>query len=98
MLALFIHSIASLSKQVSEIIEGVEDGPIEATGANRIQTIWFAIVPQVILLFLSFAIYCWDINVRMATIIGFVGCIIVVIAFVVWLMDAFSAYVRQAVK
>jgi phosphonate transport system permease protein len=76
MLALMIHSIASLTKQYSELVETVNDGPIEgiqSTGANVIQTIWFAIVPQVILPFISFTVYRWDINIRMATIVGFVG-------------------------
>ncbi len=76
MLALMLHSVASLAKQYSELVEGVNDGPIEgiqATGAGFIQTIWFAIVPQVILPFIAFTIYRWDINVRMATIIGLVG-------------------------
>jgi phosphonate transport system permease protein len=76
MLALMVHSIASLAKQYSEIIETVSDGPIEgilSTGATRLQMIWFAIVPQVILPFISFTIYRWDINIRMATIIGLVG-------------------------
>ncbi len=76
MLALMLHSVASLAKQYSELVEGVNDGPIEgiqATGAGFVQTIWFAIVPQVILPFIAFTIYRWDINVRMATIIGLVG-------------------------
>jgi len=76
MLALMIHSIASLAKQYSEIVETVSDGPIEgiqATGASPLQTIWYAIVPQVILPYISFTVYRWDINVRMATIVGFVG-------------------------
>lgn len=76
MLALMFHSISSLTKQYSEIIECVEEGPIEgvkSTGANEIQTIWFAIVPQIVLPYISFTIYRWDINVRMATIIGLVG-------------------------
>ena len=76
MLALMIHSIASLAKQYSEIVETVSDGPIEgiqSTGAGKVQTIWFAIVPQVILPFISFTIYRWDINIRMATIVGLVG-------------------------
>ena len=122
MLALMIHSVASLAKQYSEIVECVDEGPIEgirSTGANFIQTIWFAIVPQIVLPYISFTIYRWDINVRMATIIGFVGgggigelllqyqgqarwpqvgCIIIVIAFVVWTMDAVSAFVREALK
>lgn len=76
MLALFIHSIVSLAKQYSEIVETVNEGPIEgieSTGATKVQTIWFAIVPQVILPFISFTVYRWDINIRMATIVGFVG-------------------------
>ncbi|MEK6555523.1 MAG: phosphonate ABC transporter, permease protein PhnE [Bdellovibrionota bacterium] len=76
MLALMIHSVASLTKQYSEIIESVDNGPIEgivATGANSVQAIWFGIVPQVVLPYISFTIYRWDINVRMATVIGLVG-------------------------
>jgi phosphonate transport system permease protein len=122
MLALWIHSIASLAKQYSEMVETVSDGPIEgvqSTGAGKLQTIWFAIVPQVILPYISFTVYRWDINVRMATIIGLVGgggigtmlmqyqgqamwpevgCIIMVIAIVVWMMDQASAYLREALK
>lgn len=122
MMALTIHSIASLAKQYSELVESVEQGPIDgirSTGANAIQVIWFAIVPQVVLPFISFTIYRWDINVRMATVIGLVGgggigtllikyqgqamwpevgCIIIVIAAVVWLMDTASAYIREALK
>ena len=75
-IALMIHSISSLVKQYSEAIESVDPGPIEAleaTGANRIAIAWFAVVPQVILPYLAFTIYRWDINVRMATVIGLVG-------------------------
>jgi len=76
MLALMIHSIASLAKLYSEQIESIDRGPleaIEATGANKIQVIWYAVVPQIVLPYLSYTIYRWDINVRMATIIGLVG-------------------------
>ncbi len=76
MLALFLHSVASLTKQYSEQIECVSDGPIEgiqATGASYLQVVWFAIVPQVVLPFVSFTVYRWDINVRMATIVGLTG-------------------------
>lgn len=76
MLALCLHSIASLTKQYSEQIESVDDGPIEAitaTGAHPIQIVWFGVVPQIVLPYLSYTIYRWDINVRMATIIGLVG-------------------------
>lgn len=76
MLALMIHSIASLAKQYSEAVESINEGPIEgieATGANKLQVVWYAIVPQVVLPFISFTIYRWDINIRMATIVGLVG-------------------------
>ena len=75
-LALTLHSIASLAKLYSEQIESIDTGPIEAlqsTGANRLQTIIYAVVPQVVPPFVSFTMYRWDINVRMSTIIGFVG-------------------------
>jgi len=122
MLALWLHSVASLTKHFSEITEAVNEGPIEgirATGAGFLQTIWYAIVPQVVLPFVAFTIDRWDINVRMATVIGLVGgggigtmlikyqgqalwpevgCIIVVIAVVVWLMDTASAHLREALK
>jgi phosphonate transport system permease protein len=76
MLALMLHSIASLIKLYSEQIESIDDGPVEAmlaTGANRVQMVWYAVVPQIIMPFMGFTIYRWDINIRMATIIGLVG-------------------------
>jgi len=75
-IALTVHSVASLGKLYSEAIEGIDPGPIEAveaTGATRLQTIMFAVVPQMIAPFVSFSIYRWDINVRMSTVIGLVG-------------------------
>jgi len=122
MLALMLHSVASLAKQYSEIVECVSEGPIEgvqATGANSLQVVWFSIVPQIVLPYVAFTIYRWDINVRMATIIGLVGgggigtllmqyqgqalwhqvgCLALVIAVTVWLMDTASAYIREAIK
>lgn len=122
MLALMIHTVASLTKQYSEQIEDIDNGPIEAieaTGAHPLQVISYAIIPQIVIPFLSFTIYRWDINVRMATIIGLVGgggigtmlmqyqglaqwhevgLIIIMIAFVVWVMDYVSARVREALR
>jgi phosphonate transport system permease protein len=74
--ALTLHSIAALGKLYSEAIESIDHGPIEAiqaTGANRLQTIMYAVIPQMISPFISFSIYRWDINVRMSTVIGLVG-------------------------
>ena len=75
-LALGLHTIASLAKLYSEQVESILEGPLEAiqaTGANRLQTIVFAVVPQIIPPYISYTMYRWDINVRMSTIIGFVG-------------------------
>jgi phosphonate transport system permease protein len=75
-IALTLHTIAALGKLYSEAIESIDPGPIEAlqaTGANRLQTIVYAVIPQVLPPFISFTIYRWDINVRLSTIIGLVG-------------------------
>ncbi|TAK11496.1 MAG: ABC transporter permease subunit [Anaerolineae bacterium] len=75
-LALGLHTIVSLGKLYSEQVESIMDGPLEAiqaTGANRLQTIVYAVIPQIIPPFISYTMYRWDINVRMSTIIGFVG-------------------------
>ncbi len=75
-LALWVHSIAALTKLYSEQIESIDSGPLDAitaTGAGTLQVLRYGVVPQVIPPFLSFTIYRWDINVRMSTIIGFVG-------------------------
>lgn len=122
MLALCLHSISSLAKLYSEQIENVSEGPIEAmmaTGAHPIQVIWYGVVPQIVLPYLSFTIYRWDINVRMATVIGLVGgggigtmlmqyqglakwnevgLLVIVIAFIVWVMDWTSSRIREAIK
>jgi phosphonate transport system permease protein len=75
-MALVVHSIGAMGKLYSESIESIDPGPIEAitaTGANRLQVILFAVVPQVIPQFISFTMYRWDINVRLSTVIGLVG-------------------------
>ncbi len=75
-LALTVVTTASLGKLFSEAVESIDSGPIEAiqaTGANRLQTVLYAVVPQIVPDFISFIVYHWDINVRISTIIGFVG-------------------------
>ncbi|MCB0033767.1 MAG: ABC transporter permease subunit, partial [Anaerolineales bacterium] len=66
-MALTLHTIAALGKLFSEQIEGISDGPIEAinaTGANRLQMITFAVIPQIVPLYIAYTLYRWDINVR----------------------------------
>ena len=76
MIAITIHTTAALGKLYSEVIEGIDPGPIEAiraTGANWFQVVRYAVIPQIVPSFTALTIYRWDINVRSSTIIGFVG-------------------------
>ena len=75
-LALALNNIPNLGKLFSEAIEDIDPGPVEAitaTGANRLQILVYAVVPQLVPRFLAFILYQWDINIRMSTVIGFVG-------------------------
>ncbi len=75
-LALSLHTVAALAKLYSEQVESILSGPVEAikaTGANWMQTVVYAVIPQIIPPYISFTMYRWDINVRMSTIIGFAG-------------------------
>ena len=74
--AIALHTIGVIGKLYSEAIEGIEAGPIEAitaTGANRLQVIWAAVIPQIVNPFISFTIYRLDTSVRLAPVIGLVG-------------------------
>lgn len=76
MLALFVCSIADLTKLYSEQLESIDIGPTEAitaVGGRRLQVLLYSIVPQIINPYLSFTLYRFDINVRMSTVIGMVG-------------------------
>ncbi len=75
-LALAFNNIPNLGKLFSESIEEIDPGPVEAvtaTGANRLQVLGYAFVPQIVPKFLAFILYQWDINIRMSTVIGYVG-------------------------
>ena len=75
-IALAFHNIGVLGKLYSEAIEGIDQGPLEAitaTGANRFQVIWTAVLPQIVNPYISFTIYRLDANVRLAPILGLVG-------------------------
>jgi phosphonate transport system permease protein len=75
-LALTVVTIASLGKLFSEAVENIDPGPVEAlnaTGAPPLHTVRYGVVPQIVPDFISYIIYHWDINVRISTIIGFVG-------------------------
>lgn len=75
-MALFVHTTGALGKLFSEAVEAIEPGQVEgvrATGASKIQEIIYGIIPQVIPLWTSFALYRFESNVRSASVLGIVG-------------------------
>jgi phosphonate transport system permease protein len=75
-LAIAVSNTGELSKLFSEAIENVDRRPIEglrASGADSLQTIRFAILPQVFPVILSNSLYYFESNTRSATILGIVG-------------------------
>lgn len=75
-LAIAVHSVGALGKLFSEVVENIDMRPVEAvraTGAGWMQTVRYAVVPQVLPNFSSYALLRFEINVRGATVIGFVG-------------------------
>lgn len=75
-IALAIHTFGVLGKVISEAIEAIEPGQVEAvngTGAGPVQVVSFAVLPQVMPLIVSYSLLRFESNVRSATILGFVG-------------------------
>lgn len=75
-LALTVHTTGVLAKLFSEAVEAIEPGPVEgvrATGASRLQEIVWGVVPQVLPLWTSFALYRFESNARSSTVLGIIG-------------------------
>ncbi|MBV9655069.1 MAG: phosphonate ABC transporter, permease protein PhnE [Acetobacteraceae bacterium] len=75
-LALLVHTVGALGKQMSEVIENADRKPIEgltAVGASWPAMVRFAVVPQILPNFASYALLRLEINVREASVLGFVG-------------------------
>ncbi|HLR14337.1 MAG TPA: phosphonate ABC transporter, permease protein PhnE [Bacillota bacterium] len=75
-LAIAIHSTGMLGKLYAEVIESIDMDIIEAmesSGANKIQILFFGVIPQVIPEFLSYAIYRFEIDIRASSVLGIVG-------------------------
>jgi phosphonate transport system permease protein len=75
-LAMAVRSVGFISKTIAEAIEDVDPKPIEAiraTGATKFQILLFAILPQIVPVFIGNMIFEWDINIRRSTILGLVG-------------------------
>ena len=75
-LAIALHSVGSLGKLFAEVVENADMRPwegVRAAGGNWAQAVRYAILPQVAPNFLSYVLLRFEVNVRGATVIGFVG-------------------------
>jgi phosphonate transport system permease protein len=75
-LALAVHTTGTLAKLFSEAVEAIDPRPVEgirATGAHKLVEVLYGVVPQVVPLWISFALYRFESNVRSASVVGMVG-------------------------
>lgn len=75
-LALAIHSVGMLGKLFADAIESIDKGPVEAlesAGAGKLAVIRWAVWPQVAPLFISYFLFRFELNVRVAVVLGIVG-------------------------
>jgi len=75
-LALAIHTAGALGKLFAEVVENADANSAEgvrASGGNLLESIRFGVLPQVLSSFASYALLRFEINVREATVMGFVG-------------------------
>ncbi len=75
-LALFIHTATVLGKLLSESVENIDEGVVDAiraTGAGYTQVLAFAVVPQILPDLISFTLYRFETNIRSASVLGLIG-------------------------
>lgn len=75
-LTLAVFSFGMISKLFYEAVETIDPGPLEAlqaAGANKIQMIVFAVLPQIFNNFISYFLYTLEINVLSSTVLGYLG-------------------------
>lgn len=75
-LALWVHTTGVLAKLFAEAVEAIDPRPAEgvrATGASPLDEIVYGVLPQVLPLWISYALYRFESNVRSAMVVGMVG-------------------------
>src|SRR5699024_7893015 len=75
-LAISINSVGMIGKLYAEVIESIDEEPLEAiraSGGNRIQVIWYGVLPQALPECVSYSLYRFEIDVRASTVLGIVG-------------------------
>ncbi|MDR1795109.1 MAG: phosphonate ABC transporter, permease protein PhnE [Erysipelotrichaceae bacterium] len=76
MVAITIFTFGVVTKMLYESIETIDMGPFEAmesVGATKFEAFWTACMPQILPTYLSHCLYCFEMNVRAASILGYVG-------------------------
>ena len=74
--AIAVFTIGIVAKMLYESIETIDMGPYEAMqsfGASTLQSFWAACMPQILPTYLADCLYCFEINVRASSILGYVG-------------------------
>jgi phosphonate transport system permease protein len=74
--ALVLFNIGVVAKLLSETVDGVDTGPIEAgraSGATRMQTVRWSVLPQVLPNYVAYSLYTFELNIRASTVLGIVG-------------------------
>lgn len=75
-LALTFFCMAVVTKLTSDVLDGLDTGPVEAAdavGARHTQMLRTAIVPQVLPSYSSFLLYGFELNLRASAVLGLVG-------------------------
>jgi phosphonate transport system permease protein len=75
-MALIFFNIGVVAKLLSETVDGVDAGPIEAAdagGGTRTQMVRWAVLPQVLPNYVAYSLYAFELNVRASTVLGLVG-------------------------
>ena len=75
-IAITIFTFGVVGKMLFESIETIDMGPFEAMesfGANKFEAFWSACIPQIFPTYLSHCLYCFEMNIRAASILGYVG-------------------------
>jgi len=76
LLAIAVHTFGALGKQFAEVAENIDMKPLDgltATGATWTERMRFAVLPQVMSNYASYALLRFEVNVRGAAVMGFVG-------------------------
>jgi phosphonate transport system permease protein len=75
-LALALHTAGVLGRLFAETLENTPSGPAEAlrlSGSNRISAFCYGTLPIIWPQLLAYTLYRWENNIRMASVLGFVG-------------------------